>query len=151
MYLLPLHLAFYWLEEFANSTQTLKNDEDCRGFYTVKNLRILGFFYQTFLILERTFADKGFICAVQRKDFLSLEEGNVFLLMQRVICLRQGDVIFPESCDPGKLPEDSWLATGNSRLRTCTEKTKYRNFETNIPRKGISGSQSQSPHSCVCE
>ncbi len=30
-------------------------------------------------------------------------------------------------------------------------KTKYRNFETNIPRKGISGSQSQFPHSCVCE
>jgi hypothetical protein len=32
-----------------------------------------------------------------------------------------------------------------------TPKTKYRNFETNIPRKGISGSQSQFPHSCVCE
>jgi hypothetical protein len=30
-------------------------------------------------------------------------------------------------------------------------KTKYRNFETNIPRKGISGSQSQFPHSCVCD
>jgi hypothetical protein len=33
----------------------------------------------------------------------------------------------------------------------CTAKTKYRIFETNIPRKGISGSQSQFPHSCVCE
>jgi hypothetical protein len=32
-----------------------------------------------------------------------------------------------------------------------TAKTKYRNFETNIPRKGISGSQTQFPHSCVCE
>ncbi len=32
-----------------------------------------------------------------------------------------------------------------------TAKTKYRNFETNIPRKGISGTQSQFPHSCVCE
>jgi hypothetical protein len=32
-----------------------------------------------------------------------------------------------------------------------TAKTKYRNFETNIPRKGISGSQSQFPQSCVCE
>ncbi len=32
-----------------------------------------------------------------------------------------------------------------------TAKTKYRNFETNIPRKEISGSQSQFPHSCVCE
>ncbi len=34
---------------------------------------------------------------------------------------------------------------------TCIAKTKYRNFETNIPRKGILGSQSQFPHSCVCE
>jgi hypothetical protein len=32
-----------------------------------------------------------------------------------------------------------------------TAKTKYQNFETNIPRKGISGYQSQFPHSCVCE
>ncbi len=32
-----------------------------------------------------------------------------------------------------------------------TAKTKYRNFVTNIPRKVISGSQSQFPHSCVCE
>ncbi len=32
-----------------------------------------------------------------------------------------------------------------------TAKTKHRNFETNIPRKGISGSQSQFPHSCACE
>ncbi len=34
---------------------------------------------------------------------------------------------------------------------SCTAKTKYRNFETNIPRKEISGSQSQFPHSCVTE
>jgi hypothetical protein len=33
----------------------------------------------------------------------------------------------------------------------CTAKTKCRKFETNIPRKGISGPQSQFPHSCVCE
>ncbi len=32
-----------------------------------------------------------------------------------------------------------------------TAKTKYRNFETNILRKGISGPQSQFPHSCCCE
>ncbi len=32
-----------------------------------------------------------------------------------------------------------------------TAKTKCRKFETNNPRKGISGSQSQFPHSCVCE
>ncbi len=31
-----------------------------------------------------------------------------------------------------------------------TAKTKCRKFETNIPRKGISGSQSQFPHRCVC-
>ncbi len=33
----------------------------------------------------------------------------------------------------------------------CTAKTKCRIFETNIPRKGITGPQSQFPHSCVCE
>jgi hypothetical protein len=35
-------------------------------------------------------------------------------------------------------------------IEHCKAK-KYRNFETNIPRKGISGSQSQFPHSSVCE
>jgi hypothetical protein len=30
-------------------------------------------------------------------------------------------------------------------------KTQCRKFETNIPRKGILGPQSQFPHSCVCE
>jgi hypothetical protein len=34
---------------------------------------------------------------------------------------------------------------------SCTAKTKYLNFETNIPRKRISGPQSQFPHSYVCE
>ncbi len=42
---------------------------------------------------------------------------------------------------------DGWIV----RWATYTAKKKYRNFETNIPRKGISGSQSQFPHSCVCE
>jgi hypothetical protein len=32
-----------------------------------------------------------------------------------------------------------------------TAKTKCRKFETNIPTKGISGSQSHFPHSCICE
>ncbi len=32
-----------------------------------------------------------------------------------------------------------------------TAKTKCRKFETNIPRQGISGPQSQFQHSCVCE
>ncbi len=38
-----------------------------------------------------------------------------------------------------------------SHLGTRTAKTKCRKFETNIPRKGILGPQSQFPHSCVCE
>ncbi len=37
----------------------------------------------------------------------------------------------------------------NSKLYTA--KTKCRKFETNIPRKGMSGPQSQFPHLCVCE
>ncbi len=32
-----------------------------------------------------------------------------------------------------------------------TAKTKCRKFETNIPRKGITGPQSQFPHSCFCD
>ncbi len=35
--------------------------------------------------------------------------------------------------------------------KTHTAKTKCRKFETNIPSKGISGPQSQFPHSGVCE
>ncbi len=37
------------------------------------------------------------------------------------------------------------------RATNYTAKTKCRKPETNIPRKGISGPQSQFPHSCVCE
>jgi hypothetical protein len=37
------------------------------------------------------------------------------------------------------------------KISSYTAKTKCRKFETNIPRKGISGPQSQFPHSCVCE
>jgi hypothetical protein len=36
-------------------------------------------------------------------------------------------------------------------IRVHTAKTKCRKFETNIPSKGISGPQSQFPHSCVSE
>ncbi len=32
----------------------------------------------------------------------------------------------------------------------CTAETQYREFETNISRKGITRPQSQFPHSCVC-
>ncbi len=41
----------------------------------------------------------------------------------------------------------AYLPTDSHR----TEKTKCRKFKTNIPRKGISRSQFQFPHSCVCE
>ncbi len=34
---------------------------------------------------------------------------------------------------------------------TCTARTKYRKFKTNIHRKGIVQPQSQLPRSCVCE
>jgi hypothetical protein len=34
---------------------------------------------------------------------------------------------------------------------TYTAKTKCRKIEANIPIKGMSGPQSQFPHSCVCE
>jgi hypothetical protein len=33
----------------------------------------------------------------------------------------------------------------------CAAKKKCRKFKANISRKGISGPQSQFPHSCVCE
>ncbi len=48
------------------------------------------------------------------------------------------------------------ISGGRKRGQHCraihyTAKSKCRKFETNIPRKGISGPQSQFPHSCVCE
>ncbi len=39
----------------------------------------------------------------------------------------------------------------NSAKCQYTAKNKCRKLEANIPRKGISGPQSQFPHSCVCE
>ncbi len=44
-----------------------------------------------------------------------------------------------------------WIVINERGHLKYTAKTKYRNFEANIPRKGISGSQSQFPHSWVCE
>jgi hypothetical protein len=43
----------------------------------------------------------------------------------------------------------NWVITSIAWHHTAM--TKYQNFETNIPRKRISGSQSQFPHSCVWE
>ncbi len=55
--------------------------------------------------------------------------------------------------DPWKL--FSHWASLSQPLPLCASiyiaKAKCRKFETNIPRKGISGPQSQFPHSCVCE
>ncbi len=40
------------------------------------------FFYQTFQKRENPYADKGFFGARQRRNFLSFEEGKVFLSLQ---------------------------------------------------------------------
>ncbi len=50
---------------------------------------------------------------------------------------------------PGSLRRQRILILSTALNHTA--KTKCRKFETNITRKGISGSQSQFPHSCVCE
>jgi hypothetical protein len=52
--------------------------------YTVKKIyRIpVFFFYQTFQKRENPYADKGFFGALQRRKFLSFEEGKVFLSLQ---------------------------------------------------------------------
>jgi hypothetical protein len=41
-----------------------------------------------------------------------------------------------------------WLI---AQVTSCTAKTQYQTFETNIPRNGIAWPQPQFPHSCVCE
>jgi hypothetical protein len=43
----------------------------------------------------------------------------------------------------------SWLWLYVPYISNHTAKTKYRNFETNVPRIGISGPQSQFPHLCA--
>jgi hypothetical protein len=58
--------------------------------------------------------------------------------------------------DGAGLGQDGRKSTGRllnllSLRQICTAKTKCQKFETNIPRKGISGPESQFPHSCVCE
>ncbi len=46
---------------------------------------------------------------------------------------------------------DSSVSPGKETDYHTAKTQKCRKFETNIPRKGISRSQSQFPHSCVCE
>jgi hypothetical protein len=48
-------------------------------------------------------------------------------------------------------PQQSAALHGTMGRSQYTAKTKCRKFETNIPKKGISGPQSQFPDSCVCE
>ena len=63
----------------------------------------------------------------------------------------------PTDINPGWMLGIGWVCgftiyvISGAGSSVYTAKTKYRNFETNIPRKGISGSQSQFPNSCVCE
>jgi hypothetical protein len=47
-----------------------------------KCTELLDFFYQTFQILKKIPMLTRDLCAIQRKDILSLKEGKVFLLMQ---------------------------------------------------------------------
>ena len=87
--------------------------------YTVKKIyRIpVFFFYQTFQKRENPYADKGFFGALQRRNFLSFEEGKSIPLSAGVIFSSLLNVIFPyfpyfPIKFTGKLLEDSWLATG---------------------------------------
>ncbi len=87
--------------------------------YTVKKLtEFLYFFYQTFQKRENPYADKGFFDSLQRRNFLSFEEGKVFLSISAgVIFSSLLNVIFPyfpyfPIKFTGELLEDSWLATG---------------------------------------
>ncbi len=50
-----------------------------------------------------------------------------------------------------KICKKIFLQLTSKPLQPCTATKKYRYFETNVPRKGISGSHSQFLHSCVCE
>ncbi len=51
----------------------------------------------------------------------------------------------------GIFEQSKWARNRGGTGLSYTAKTKYRNLETNIPRKGIAGFQSQFPHSCLCE
>jgi len=64
--------------EMTGRTQTLPWWLHCKK--NLKNSCI--FFYQTFQKRENPYAFKGIFGALQRRDFLSFEEGKVFLLLQ---------------------------------------------------------------------
>jgi hypothetical protein len=77
----------------------------CKKIYGI--LRIL---YQTFLILNRTYADARIFCHSKKGFVVSRGEKKVHVTAG-VIFSWPGDVIFPWRRNPGKLPEDSWLAS----------------------------------------
>jgi hypothetical protein len=50
---------------------------------TVKKItEFLYLFYKTFQKRQNAYADKGFFGALQRRNFLSFEEGKVFLFLE---------------------------------------------------------------------
>jgi hypothetical protein len=88
--------------------------------------------------------------------YLSVYPLSLYLCLCRVL-MRNNDVNawFPGLSQSGIQRGQMFKKPGEMqpprRKHLYTAKTKYRNFETNIPRKGISGPQSQFPHSYVCE
>ncbi len=72
---------------FLNTSQIPRKNKEKKNSgiaHTVKKIyRIpVFFFYQTFQKRENPYADKGFFGALQRRNFLSFEEGKVFLFLQ---------------------------------------------------------------------
>ncbi len=65
---------------------------------------------------------------------------------------RSAPGVYSVPAAPGPSGHQAWgHRHGGFGQGACTAKTKCQKFETNITRKGISGPQSQFPHSCVCE
>ncbi len=82
--------------------------------------------FQYFVLENRIHNCHCFLCQFKRPSIFKIKKNSLLLSRDK-----KGDSF--------------WCAV------QYTAKTKYRNFETNIPRKGISGSQSHFPHSCVYE
>ncbi len=51
---------------------------------------------------------------------------------------------------PERASKNNTSGIFSRRVNLCSAKNQYWKLETNITRKGISGPQSQFPHSCVC-
>jgi hypothetical protein len=75
------------------------------------------------------------------------EGGGVYIREARI-----APGVYSVPAAPGPSGHQAWgHRQGGLGQGACTAKTNCRKFETNITRKGISGPQSQFPHSCVCE